>query len=641
MKLSAALFCRLIKIYLCSLRGIPLRSRSALDSVVSMVLHEQLLQILAFLGFSVVLVSLFQKLGLGTILGYLAAGILIGPLGWGLISDFKFVQNIAEFGVVFLLFLIGLELQPRKLWSLRKTLIGFGGLQILFCTVVFTIIGYQLGIAWASAAVVGFALSLSSTAFALQSLAERKVLNTEFGRASFAILLMQDVVAIPALAVIPSLGLVAANTHSVNWGGAIAIFIGLAIGSRVLMGRFLQLVAETRSRELFTGVTLLIVIGVAFLMESVGLSMALGAFLAGVLLSESEYRHELEADLEPFKGLLMGLFFVSVGMSVKLSLLVQFPLMILSLVVGYMVLKGLLIYAVGRIMKLHSQASNNLSVYLVQGGEFAFVIFGVGQSAQVISADWTQRFTLVVTLSMIASPIIIVLNEKIQAWIACKAPAQGVKEYDKFEETTNPVIIAGFGRFGQIFGRILRTQDIPFTAIEHDTEQIELLRRFGNKVYYGDAARKEILEAAGIRNAKFFILAVDDVETSNRIAQILKEDYPHVQVFARARNRQHTFDLLEAGIKFVRRETLDSSINLSGQLLVAMGTPEARARAIIERFRRHDELMLLEQYKVRHDQKSFIDVSRQAVQQLAQVLKEDAEKTYIEPQVGTEEPPHL
>lgn len=604
-----------------------------LGTFVSMILHEQLLQILAFLGFSVVLVSLFQKLGLGTILGYLAAGILIGPLGWGLISDFHFVQTIAEFGVVFLLFIIGLELQPKKLWGLRKTLLGFGGLQILVCTVVFTLAGHQLGISWASAAVVGFALSLSSTAFALQSLSERKVLNTEFGRASFAILLMQDVVAIPALAVIPSLGLVTASTREVNWGGALAIFIGLALGSRLLMGRFLQVVAETRSRELFTGVTLLTVIGVAFLMESVGLSMALGAFLAGVLLSESEYRHELEADLEPFKGLLMGLFFVSVGMSVKLSLLVENPGLILGITVGYMVLKGFLIYGVGRVMKLHRPASNNLAVYLVQGGEFAFVIFGVGQSAQVLSPEWTQRFTLVVTLSMIASPIIIVLNEKIQAMIACKRPGAG-PQYDQIDEADNgnAVIIAGFGRVGQIFGRILRTQDVKFTAIEHDTEQIDLLRRFGNKVYYGDASRPEILEAAGIKNAKYFVLAVDDVETSNNIARILHEDYPHVKVFARSRNRQHTFDLMAAGVTQVRRETIDSSIALSEQLLVEMGTPAKRAHEIIERFRLHDELMLQEQFKVRHDQKTFIDVSRQAAQQLAQVLKEDAEKTYIDPQ---------
>ncbi|MNJ92633.1 Glutathione-regulated potassium-efflux system protein KefC [compost metagenome] len=591
-----------------------------------MILHEQLLQILAFLGFSVVLVSLFQRWGLGTVLGYLAAGILIGPLVFGLISDFTFTQELAEFGVVFLLFMIGLELQPRKLWALKKTLLGFGGMQILFCSVIFAVIAHFFKVSWASSLVVGFALSLSSTAFALQSLTERKVLNTEFGRSSFAILLMQDVVAIPALAIIPTLGLVASKAPEVNWGLAIAILIGLGIGSRTLMGPFLRQVAATRSRELFTGVTLLIVIGVAFLMESVGLSMALGAFIAGVLLSESEYRHELEADLAPFKGLLMGLFFVSVGMSVNLMLFLDNPTFIIGATLLYMVVKGLLIYGVGRIMKLPRIASQNLAVYLVQGGEFAFVIFGVGQSTRVIPLDWTQKLTLIVTFSMILSPIIIVLNEK---FLERSAPRKPPKEYDKIDETNNAVIIAGFGRFGQIFGRILRSQDIAFTAIDHDSDQIELLRRFGNKVYYGDASRVEILEAAGAKTAKYFILAVDDVETSKKIAEVIKQDFPHLQVFARSRNRQHTFDLMELGITHIRRETIDSSLNLTEQLLVALGVPEQRASSMIKRFLIHDEVMLEKQFAVRNDQKGFLDVSRQGVEQLAQVLREDSEKTYI------------
>lgn len=595
-------------------------------------LHGQILQVLSFLGFSVLFVSLFKKWGLGSILGYLAAGILIGPQGLRLISDFRLTNNLAEFGVVFLLFMIGLELQPRKLWAMKKTLLGFGGLQIIFCTGVFAILGNALGIAWASSAVMGFALSLSSTAFAIQSMSERKVLNTEFGRSGFAILLMQDVAAIPALAIIPSLGLVPDGMNEVKWGQALPIVLGLILASRFIMGRFLRLVGELRSRELFTGVTLFIVMGVAFLMEHVGLSMALGAFIAGVLLSESEYRHELEADLEPFKGLLMGLFFVSVGMAVNLHLLMQSPWLIAALTGAYLLTKGGLLFVVGRIMKLHKEAAQNLAVYLVQGGEFAFVILGVGQSAKVISVDWTQRFTLVVTLSMILSPLIIMVNEKI---LERRALKDSQTQYDEFDETDNPVIIAGFGRVGQIFGRILRSQEIRFTAIEHDSEQIEMLRRFGNKVYYGDASRKEILEAAGIKNAKYFVLAVDDMDTSNRIAQILHEDYPHIKVFARARNRQHTFDLMEAGVTHIRRETLDSSLVLTESLLVEMGVPATRAESIIKRFRMHDELMLQEQYKVRHDQNSFIDVSRLGVQQLAQVLKEDAEKTYIEPQGTT------
>ncbi len=592
--------------------------------------HTHLLHVILFLGSSVVLVSLFQRLGLGSILGYLAAGILIGPQLSGLITDYTYTQNLSEFGVVFLLFLIGLELQPKKLWSLKKTLLGFGGMQIVFCTVIFAGLANFFGLNWPASWVVGFSLSLSSTAFSLQSLTERKVLNTEFGRSSFAILLMQDVAAIPALAIIPSLALTTAAADAiphVHWGAFLFTFLGFAIFSRTLLGPFLRQVAALRSRELFTGVTLLVVIGVAYLMEQAGLSMALGAFLAGVFLSESEYRHELEADLEPFKGILMGLFFISVGMSVNLSLILEKPALILGLTVLYMSVKGFIIYIVGRLMKLESEASQNLSTYLVQGGEFAFVIFGVGQTTKVLSLEGTQILTLIITLSMILSPFIILINDRLQQRRITPA---GEKKYDHFE-ANNPVIIAGFGRFGQIFGRILRTQDIGFTAIDHDPEQIELLRRFSHQVYYGDASRKELLQSAGAAHAKYFIIAVDDMTVATEIATTVRHEYPHLKIYARARNRQHTFELMALGVEHIRRETLDSSLSLTQELLVDLGIPAGRAAKMIERFRLHDELMLKEQFKVRDNQKVFLDLSRQGMQQLAQVLKEDAEKTYIEP----------
>lgn len=591
-------------------------------------IHAPLLPIIVFLGSSVLLVSLFQRLGLGSILGYLAAGILIGPQMSGLITDVKYTQSLSEFGVVFLLFLIGLELQPKKLWSLRKTLLGFGGLQILFGSIVFSFLAYLFGLSGAASAVVGFALSLSSTAFSLQSLSEKKVLNTEFGRASFAILLMQDVVAIPALAIIPSLGLSSTSTASVQWGAFLFAFIGFAIFSRTLLGPFLRQVASLRSRELFTGVTLLIVMGVSYLMAHVGLSMALGAFLAGVFLSESEYRHELEADLEPFKGLLMGLFFVSVGMAVNLSLILERPLTILALAVLYMGLKGLVIFGVGRIMQLPREASRRLSSYLVQGGEFAFVIFGVGQSAKVLSLEWTQTLTLIITLSMILSPFIILVDEKIQSiWMKKRRPLQ---KYDQIEDSDNKIIIAGFGRFGQIFGRMLRSQGIGFTAIDHDTEQIQLLRRFNFKVYYGDASRKEILEAAGAKKAQHFVIAVDDMMTATQIAETVRQEYPHLKIYARARNRQHVFELMALSVEHIRRETLDSSLVLTGDLLTDLGIPADRVRHMVERFRRHDELMLQEQFKVRNDPNLYLDVSRLGMEQLAQVLKEDAQKSYVD-----------
>lgn len=592
--------------------------------------HAHLLQALAFLGSSVLLVPVFQKLGLGSILGYLAAGILIGPQGAHLIVDVKAAQNLAEFGVVFLLFLIGLELQPKKLLAMKRTLIGFGGLQMLICSLALGALVKLLGASWNSAWVAGFALSLSSTAFALQAMAERKVLNTEFGRSSFAILLMQDVLAIPALAIIPTLGLVqAATQHEVNWLGAFGIFLGLLIFNYTLMGPFLRQVAALRSRELFTGVTLTIVIGVAYLMEQMGISMALGAFLAGVLLSESEYRHELEADLEPFKGLLMGLFFISVGMSVNLALIMKNPVFIIFATLMYMMVKAIMLYGVGRVLKLNTAASRNMAAYLAQGGEFAFVIFGVGQNSNILTPELSDTLTLVVTLSMILSPFVILANARIEAWMATHKPKQ---EWDSFEGADNEIIIAGFGRFGQIFGRILRAQDIAFTAIDHDPEQIELLRRFGNKVYYGDASRHEIMDAAGAGKAKYLIIAVDDVDTSKQLAKMAKEHYPNLKIYVRARNRAHVFDLLDIGIEMshIRRETLESSLLLTKELLVDLGFPTDRAKAVIERFHRHDELMLAEQYKVRHDSKLFLDTARQGVQQLSEVLREDQIRTYID-----------
>jgi len=592
-----------------------------------MALHTPLQEALVFLGAAVILVPLFLRLGLGTVLGYLTAGSLIGPqiLGW--IQNTENVRHYSEFGVVFLLFIIGLELQPKRLWNLRKTLLGFGGLQILICTVAFFLLCKLWDLSNSASFVIGFSLALSSTAFALQTLTERKVLNTQYGRSAFAVLLMQDVAAIPALAIIPTLGVMTDSVPKANWLEAGLVVVGLVLVSRFVMGPLLRLVASARSRELFTGVTLLIVMGVAFVMLEVGLSMALGAFISGVLLSESEYRHELEADLEPFKGLLMGLFFISVGMAVNWKLFIDDPVKIFGLVLAYAAVKGILVYAVGRIMRLNADASRNLAVYLVQGGEFAFVIFGVGEGARVLSHEASDMLTLIVTLSMILSPFLILVHDKLDEWRALKAPTP---EYDQIQDDKSQVIIAGFGRFGQIFGRILRTQEVPFTAIDHDSTQIELLRRFSQKVYFGDASRVELLESAGAKNAKYFVIAVDDTETALTIARVVKENFPHIKIFARARNRQHVFDLKDIGVEFIQRETFESSLTLTKTLLLELGFPRERTNTLVDRFRTHDLLMIEEQYKVRHDEKVFLDVSRQGAEQLARVLREDIEKTYIE-----------
>lgn len=590
--------------------------------------HTPLQEALVFLGAAVLLVPLFLRLGLGTVLGYLAAGSIIGPhiLGW--IKDYESVAKYAELGVVFLLFIIGLELQPKRLWAMKRSLLGFGGIQVFLCTLVFFLIGTATGMSPAASFVIGFSLSLSSTAFALQTLTERKVLNTQFGRASFSVLLMQDVLAIPALALIPTLGVKVDSAPETNWYGALLIAIALYLASRFLMRPALRIVASGKSRELFTGVTLLIVMGVAYLMQQVGLSMALGAFIAGVLLSESEYKHELEADLEPFKGILMGLFFISVGMAVNWQLALQEPLMIVAMTAGYLLIKSFLIFGVGKIMRLNNTSSRNLAVYLVQGGEFAFVIFGVGQAAQVITGAWAEQWTLVVTLSMVLSPIIILVHDKVEAWRTEKGPEP---EYDKIDNQKNPVIIAGFGRFGQIMGRILRAQNIGFTAIEQDSEQIELLRRFNNRVFYGDASRIELLESAGAKDAQYLIIALDNVETATTMASEVREKFPHLKIYARARNRQHVFEMMDLGVHAMQRETFEASLALSKTLLKDMGHTPERVKSVIDRFRTHDNRMVVEQYKVRHDEKTFLDVSRQGVEQLARVLREDLEKTYIEP----------
>ncbi len=584
-------------------------------------------QALIFITSALLLVPLFQKLGFGSILGYLISGILVGPYCFKLIKDSESILHFSELGVVLLLFIIGLEIQPRKLWSMKKHLLGFGGLQILFCSVVFTVIGLFLGLNLLFSALVGFSLSLSSTAYAVQTLTERNLFNTEFGRNSFSILLMQDLMAIPALAIIPALLLSQATekaeVQSINTLYAFAIILLLILVSRYLMRPLFRVIASTRSREVFTAVTLFIVLGVASLMLKVGLSAALGTFIAGVLLADSEYRHELETNIEPFKGLLMGLFFIAVGMRVNIQLIIERPILILSLALIYLVSKGLIIYFVGRILKMNHHNSKMMALSIAQGGEFAFVIFGLIAQSGLPQNSYLPLLTAIITLSMALNPLFMMLNDFVSKKIK-KTP-----KYDEIKDESPEVIIAGFGRFGQVIGRILRAQEIPFVAIDHDANQIELVRRFGNKVYYGDASRSDLLESAGVANAKYFILAIDDVDQSLKTVEALK-NYPSIKIFARARNRGHAFNLMELGIKNIKRETFDSSVHFTKDILIEMGYPEDKAGRIIERFKTHDEIMILEQYKVRQDDKSLISLSKQGVAQLAQVLNDDERQTHIQ-----------
>ncbi len=592
-------------------------------------------QALIFIGASVILVPIFQRLGFGSVLGYLLAGILVGPYGMRLIRDSESVLHISELGVILLLFMIGLEIQPHKLWSMRARLLGLGGLQVAGATAIFAGIGMAYGLTPVTAGVIGFGLSLSSTAFAVQSLIEKNQFNTEFGRSSFSILLMQDLTAIPALAIIPALGVAALQAPAGGAGGhshpanpllALAIIAVLILASRFVMRPAFRWIAKNRSREVFTGATLFIVLGVAGLMLQVGLSAALGTFIAGVLLADSEFRHELEADLEPFKSLLLGLFFIAVGMGVNLGLILERPGLILGLTAIYLFVKMSIIYGVGRAARLGHENAKLMALTIAQGGEFAFVIFGLALQLGLAPSETVQALTVIVTLSMALNPLFVFANEW---WTRRKGAAQPA--WDQIQDESPEVIIAGFGRFGQIFGRVLRAQGIPFVAIDHDADQIELIRKFGNKVYYGDASRVEILEAAGAGRAKYFILAIDDVELSVATARAVRENFENLKVFGRARNRGHAFDLMDLGITAIKREVFDSSLHFTGDLLVAMGMEPVKAATLIERFRVHDEIMLEEQFKVRNDDKQFVSVSKQAQAQLAQVLADDTLQSHISP----------
>lgn len=581
-------------------------------------------QALILIGSAVILVPIFTRLGLGSILGYLLAGIIVGPFGFNHAHESENLKHFSELGVILLLFIIGLEIQPKKLWAMKNKLIGLGGLQVIVCSLVFMGIALYFGLSPISSGIIGFALSLSSTAFALQTLSERSQLQTEFGQSSFAVLLTQDLMAIPALAIIP--GLAAQGSNSLTMTTLfqfVGILIFLILASRFLIRPIFRIISSTRIRELFTAVTLVVVLGVAALMLSIGLSAALGTFIAGVLLADSEYRHELEADLGPFKNLLMGLFFIGVGMSVNLDIIVSRPMTVIGLSLGYLAIKHMLLFFIGRLFKMDRMNSKLMSLAIGQGGEFAFVIFGIALTYNLAQPDTLSLLTVVITISMAASPLLLLLNDKYEA-LACKESNK--PKYDVIQDESPEVIIAGFGRFGQIFARVLRLQKIPFTAIDRDPNQIELVRRFGNKVYYGDASRLDILEAAGVAKAKYFILAIDDVEDSIKTAKTIKEHFPHVKIFARSRNRGHSFDMMDMGVHKIKRETFDSSLNFTRDLLLEMGQNKDKVDDFIKTFSEHDLAMIKEQHKVRNDEKQFVSIYHQAQAQLAEVLSLDDQK---------------
>ncbi|MDB5779083.1 MAG: Kef-type potassium/proton antiporter, family [Polaromonas sp.] len=583
-----------------------------------------------YLAAAVVAVPLAKKLGLGSIIGYLAAGIAIGPWGLGLVTNVQDILHFAEFGVVLMLFLIGLELEPQRLWNLRRPIFGWGSAQMLSCAALLTGTAMAFGIGWPVALVAGLGLALSSTAIALQSINERNLMRTSSGQAGFSILLFQDVAAIPILALMPLLGTLGegneALTHANRALEALKIIAsigGIILGGRLLLRPVLRWIANSGTPEIFTAASLLLVVGIAALMQLVGLSMALGAFLAGVLLAESEYRRELETDIEPFKALLLGLFFIAVGMSIDFGVLWKFPGQMLAILAGFLGLKLLAIYALAAAMKLPWQERPVFALLLAQGGEFAFVVFQAAAGARVFAPETASLLIGAVALSMLISPLLLVAIDKLLLPRYANGNKTRLEEISEPQEA--PVIIAGFGRYGQIVGRMLLAQGISATVLDHDADMIETIRAFGYRVFYGDATRLDLLRTAGAAKAKILVLSVDDVEQSLKIVDLVKENFPQLEIVARARDVPHWNALRDRGVMRVERELFDSSLRSARNVLELLGQPVDAAQQAAERFRQHNLALFEQMYPHRNNREKVIAVARQGRLQLEAQMRQERE----------------
>ena len=575
----------------------------------------------ALLLASVLFVPLFKRAGLGTVLGYLAVGMLIGPYGVKLVRDPDNLLHTAELGVVLLLFVIGLELKPSRLWALRKSVFGLGAMQLFGVAAALAAAGLYTGLSMSAAALVGIILALSSTAFVLPTLAERRELSTRYGREAFAILLFQDLSVIPLLALIPLFG-TGKPTALTHPAVGLGLLVAVVVVGRPLLDLLFRHVARVNSREMFTAAALVTVLGLALLMQAGGLSMSLGAFIAGVLLADSEFRHELEASIAPFQGLLLGLFFMAVGMSTNLTLLVKFPWQIIGLTAGLVMIKILVLYGLRRLVGGPKLGSRMLALALAQGGEFAFVLFDAAQSFKVLGEVQADKLTLVVALSMAVSPLLLMFGD----WLARReAGRRPPKAYDQMPSEASDVVIAGFGRVGQVVGRLLLARGIGFTALDADAGQVETVRKFGFKVFYGDAAHLDLLHAAQVGEAKVFVLAIDDVEASLRTAELVKKHFPHVQIVARARNRFHASRLMDMGIERQIREALPSSLEMARWTLELLHEPPALVDQMVTRFARHDAEVLARQQAIDHDEGKLIQSSKEARDELVQILEEARE----------------
>ena len=589
---------------------------------------------LIFLAAAVIFVPLAARLGLGSVLGYLIAGAAIGPWGLGLVGDVESTHTLAELGVVMMLFVIGIELDPKKLVDMRREAFLGGTMQLVACAAVIGLLLLALGQPWQGALVAGSALALSSTAIAVQAMTERNEIATPTGRASFGILLFQDIAAIPLIAIVPLLGDGGGDAVQQPVWQKIAVGAA-AIAGVVVIGRYLtrpalRFLARVNLRETFTAFALLLVIGIAELVSLAGLSMALGAFLAGVLLADSEFRHALESDIEPFKGLLLGLFFISVGMTIDFGLLGSRPVMVVGFLAAFLVAKIGALWLVARALDVTARQRWLFAFELSQGGEFGFVVFASATGAGVISPEWQALLTIVVALSMGTTPLLLLMHDR----FICRQ-ARVEREADRID-ATGPVIIAGFGRFGQIVGRLLLANDIRPVVLDHDPEQIEALRRFGFQVFYGDATRLDLLESAGAANARLLVNAIDGVEDSLALVDRVREHFPDLPIVSRARNVSHYLELRLRGVDVIERETFESALRAGRAALEALGVDRFRARELADIFRRHNLATVESQLKVYQDETRYLAAAKAGREELEESMARDRERFEREYQRGNQ-----
>ncbi|MDO1447134.1 monovalent cation:proton antiporter-2 (CPA2) family protein [Rhodocytophaga aerolata] len=604
-------------------------------------------QALVYLAVAVLFVPIAKKLGLGSVLGYLLAGILIGPFVLNLVGEEgSDIMHFAEFGVVMMLFLVGLELEPELLWRLRAPIVGMGGLQVTLTAFICTGIGVAVGLPWKQALAIGLILAMSSTAIVLQSMTEKGQMKSAAGQSAFSVLLFQDIAVIPILALMPLLApATAASTaeHDATWVanlpawahtlavlGSVALVI---VAGRYLISPLLRMIAATQLREMFTATALLLVVSITVLMIQVGLSPALGTFLAGVVLANSEYKHELESDIEPFKGLLLGLFFIAVGASIDFGLIVSEPTLIIQLVVVVMVVKGLVLFGLGKAFKLATAQNLLFGVALSQVGEFAFVLFSFTGQQGILDERTISLLMAVVAITMGLTPLVMLVNEKYIMPRVCSWRAEDEKQPDTIDEK-NPVIIAGFDRFGNITGRFLKAFGVGTTVLDNDSDRVDLLRKVGLKVYYGDASRHELLHAAGAAEAKMIIIALDSPEKCLELVETVKKHFPHLHILVRANDRTDAYDLMDAGVPHIYRETLDTSLRMGTDALKLLGFRAYSVQRAAQLFLRHDEQALKGLAAVRDDRKQYINVARERIEELEQTILSDLNGKMLEYETG-------